>query len=71
MLLKSNPAEGRRLQALAQGDADTRWKLYQQLESLWAPDGAAGAAPGGPAVPQGEEGARPARVATGEKEGDA
>ena len=71
MLLKSNPAEGRRLQALAQGDADTRWKLYQQLESLWAPDGAAGTAPGGPAAPQGEEGARPARVATGEKEGDA
>jgi pyruvate-ferredoxin/flavodoxin oxidoreductase len=54
MLARSRPAEFEKLQALAQADADERWRLYEQLASVvrrlpgpYTPDG-----PGG----EGEEG---------------
>jgi pyruvate-ferredoxin/flavodoxin oxidoreductase len=31
MLMRSDPEAARRLQALAQADADERWRLYEQL----------------------------------------
>jgi pyruvate-ferredoxin/flavodoxin oxidoreductase len=50
MLVKANPEEARRLQALAQEDVTARWRLYEQLVTVWAPrlEGPVAAVAGGP-----------------------
>jgi pyruvate-ferredoxin/flavodoxin oxidoreductase len=74
MLRKASPERARVLQAEAQEDVTARWKLYQQLESVWAPSAktTAGASPPAAAPPRpATPSPRPTPVAGGDQEDEA